>query len=317
MEFSGFWKESTKSTPSCGIGEMSWCRFMNWEACPMFVVPLPRGEGYANLVWQASQAAVGLLLFFWRKVPLCRRKEDGFSSKHWKDFSHWAAWRVIQQLHFLCKMAFFGLWKWCYSSTMFYSNTRNNSTPPKTNITMEWKKQQFLIGDTSSNGFSSICHEFFGGVHSHPHPFVDLFPELWAPSLDLGRTLRWSIWVSTSLPNCWCGHLSEFWMVNGLKIYPISKWYNSMLVFFFDYMFFPYHCFCWNCVKALQIRPRHFFVKLLTFSPRGLDISLVTLRVWWYPLRSHQLVLLRGEIKSNLLSKAWGVVGCRLNASLP
>ena len=28
----------------------------------MFVVPLPRGEGYANLVWQASRVAIGLLL---------------------------------------------------------------------------------------------------------------------------------------------------------------------------------------------------------------------------------------------------------------
>lgn len=69
-----------------------WCRFMTWEACPMFVVPLPRGEGYANLVWQASRVAGGLLLQKWRNVPaMCRRKEDGFSSKHWKDFSHWAA----------------------------------------------------------------------------------------------------------------------------------------------------------------------------------------------------------------------------------
>ena len=25
------------------------------EACPMFVVPLPRGEGFLNMVWQATE----------------------------------------------------------------------------------------------------------------------------------------------------------------------------------------------------------------------------------------------------------------------
>lgn len=61
------------------------------------------------------------------------------------------------------KMAFFGLWTW-YSSTGLYSITLNNNTPPKTSITME--KQPFLIGDTSSNGFSSIVM-LFSGVYTH------------------------------------------------------------------------------------------------------------------------------------------------------
>lgn len=85
-------KAQTKSHLAVLVRCHDWCRFMTWEACPMFVVPLPRGEGYANLVWQASRVAGGLLLQKWRNVPaMCRRKEDGFSSKHWKDFSHWAA----------------------------------------------------------------------------------------------------------------------------------------------------------------------------------------------------------------------------------
>ena len=37
----------------------------------MFVVPLPRGEGYANLVWQASQVAVGSLLQNGENSPQC------------------------------------------------------------------------------------------------------------------------------------------------------------------------------------------------------------------------------------------------------
>eukprot|EP00435_Cladocopium_sp_Y103_P063298 s367_g24.t2 len=52
------WLERFQDNPLAVAGALTDQDFRslkaNAEACPMFVVPLPRGEGYANLVWQAQ-----------------------------------------------------------------------------------------------------------------------------------------------------------------------------------------------------------------------------------------------------------------------
>ena len=222
MELRGFFKkEAQTSTPSCGIVEMS--------SCKSWLMSIHESRGLPNVCGTTStwrrlckpcMAGKSSCCWFvaakWRKFPaMCRRKEDGFSSKHWKDFSLWAAWRVIQQLHFfwvdtqLNREYWNGLFWFMKMVSYFYNILQYYCThllilPRK--LTWQWKNTIFDRRHIFNRLFFH-CHVSFQGCTFTSSSFCWSFPEATSyaflelrqnsPVIDLGvnfftELLMWS-----------------------------------------------------------------------------------------------------------------------------
>ena len=167
----------TPSTPSA-----------SGKACPMFVVPLPRGEGYANLVWQAGNSDSPFLggNIFLAIVNLQDSRICGFPTLDFRFFLSFPSSKEVSFLWHLPKS------RACRPRRSRLADHHND---PLRHREIEFSSRHWKGSSTwAAHSSTALWISWSNALR-----------DLWCAE---GRTPRWLIWASTFLLSCWCQDLS-------------------------------------------------------------------------------------------------------------